>query len=85
MLYQTDDKPKKKKVKRVNLGIAEQRTFGYPEKELQRFAEEEAQMVASDRLAIETAEKKNAVESYIYDMRSKLADKFSTFASEKVT
>jgi hypothetical protein len=41
-------------------------------------------MFAADKLAIETAEQKNAVESYIYDMRSKLNENLSAFANEEL-
>ncbi len=47
--------------------------------------EEEGKMVASDRLAFETAEKKNAVESYVYEMRDKLSGVLSEFSSATVT
>ena len=48
---------------------------------LQRLAEEEVKMVASDKLVIETAERKNAVESYIYNMRNKMNNTLQSFAT----
>ncbi len=41
-------------------------------------------MVASDRLAIDTAEQKNAVESYVYEMRNKLDDSLSPYTTAQV-
>jgi len=77
----TEEKPKKKKVKRTELVIAPL-IASIPEKELNSLTDEEAKMVASDKLATETAEKKNAVESYVYNMRGKLQDSLSSFATE---
>lgn len=51
---------------------------------LQRLTEEEAQMNAADRLIVETAERKNALESYVYDMRNKLNESLAEFAAEQV-
>jgi len=46
--------------------------------------EEEGKMRAQDRLAVETAEAKNAVESYVLDMRKKIADdkEYGQYATE---
>jgi len=41
-------------------------------------------MVSADRLAIETAEQKNAVESYTYDMRNKLNNTLAAYSPENV-
>lgn len=41
-------------------------------------------MVAADKLAVETAERKNAVESYVYSMRSKVNENLSHFVTESV-
>ncbi|EFA86442.1 heat shock protein Hsp70 family protein [Heterostelium album PN500] len=51
--------------------------------ELMREVEEEGKMHAADCLASETADKKNALESYIYDMRSKLSGALKPFATEQ--
>lgn len=39
-------------------------------------------MLKQDRITIETAEKKNELESFIYDTRSKLGEIYSSFASQ---
>lgn len=41
-------------------------------------------MIAADKLVIETAEKKNAVESYVYEMRNRLSGNLSAFATDSV-
>lgn len=46
--------------------------------------EEEHKMIAADRLAIETVDRKNAVESYIYDMRGKINESLASFATDDV-
>lgn len=74
---------KKKKVRRTDLTFTEQINFALSAKELQALTEEESKMVAADKLAIETAEKKNAVEAYIYDMRNKISGPLSSFATEQ--
>ena len=44
--------------------------------------EKEASMVMEDKLVADTEEKKNELETYIYDMRNKLDDQYADFASE---
>lgn len=45
---------------------------GYTKKDIDNFFETEAQMMNQDRVTHETYEKKNELESYIYNMRSRL-------------
>src|SRR3954452_2871895 len=45
--------------------------------------EKEASMVMEDKLVADTEEKKNELETYIYDMRNKLDDQFADFASDE--
>ena len=40
-------------------------------------------MWADDKLVADTEEKKNELETYIYDLRNKLDDKYAEFASEE--
>ena len=40
-------------------------------------------MVMEDKLVADTEEKKNELETYIYDMRNKLDDQYADFASEE--
>jgi len=44
--------------------------------------EKEAQMIADDKLVADTEEKKNELETYIYELRNKLDDQYAEFASE---
>ncbi|PHH51234.1 Heat shock protein hsp88 [Ceratocystis fimbriata CBS 114723] len=47
------------------------------------FQEKEAAMAAEDKLVADTEEKKNELETYIYDLRSKLDDQLADLASEE--
>merc|ERR1712071_257694 len=50
-----------------------------------KFLEEEGKMASSDKLVMETEERKNALEEYVYDTRGKLDGRYATFvqAQEK--
>ena len=79
-----EKKPEEKKVKVIKTPLTvKDFTPSLPQKDLQNLIDEEARMVAADKLAFETAEKKNAVESYIYEMRDKLSGVLSEFATEQ--
>ncbi|KPA42364.1 heat shock 70kda protein 4 [Fusarium langsethiae] len=45
--------------------------------------EKEAAMVMEDKLVADTEEKKNELEAYIYDLRAKLDEQYSEFASDE--
>ncbi|PFH55201.1 hypothetical protein XA68_10392 [Ophiocordyceps unilateralis] len=45
--------------------------------------EKESAMVMEDKLVADTEEKKNELETYIYDLRAKLDDQYSGFASDE--
>lgn len=45
--------------------------------------EKEAGMVMEDKLVADTEEKKNELETYIYDLRAKLDDQYAEFVSEE--
>ncbi len=45
--------------------------------------EKEALMVMEDKLVADTEEKKNELETYIYEIRNKLDDQYAEFASEE--
>eukprot|EP00004_Rigifila_ramosa_P014491 TRINITY_DN3305_c0_g1_i1.p1 TRINITY_DN3305_c0_g1~~TRINITY_DN3305_c0_g1_i1.p1 ORF type:complete len:795 (-),score=211.67 TRINITY_DN3305_c0_g1_i1:22-2406(-) len=84
----SEDKPadgaspaeKKKKIKRTDLTIAGT-TVGLNAKSLQQAQELEAEIEAQDRMLAETAAKKNAVESYVYDMRAKFQEELKDFST----
>ncbi|GJJ06678.1 hypothetical protein Clacol_000873 [Clathrus columnatus] len=46
---------------------------------LDNYTEKEAGMHASDKLVMETEDRKNALEEYVYDMRSKLDDRYAAY------
>ncbi|KAH8813517.1 heat shock protein 70 family [Flagelloscypha sp. PMI_526] len=52
---------------------------------LEKLKEQEAQMHASDKLVADTEDRKNALEEYVYDTRSKLDDRYAAYveAAEK--
>jgi heat shock protein 4 len=52
---------------------------------LERYREQEAQMHASDKLVMDTEDRKNALEEYVYDTRGKLDDRYASYVqpSEK--
>jgi len=80
------EEAKKRKVSRTELSITSQ-THSLNPKDLQHAIDEEQRMIVADQLAIETADRKNAVESYVYNMRSQLTAEFADFSleSEKTT
>jgi heat shock protein 4 len=45
-------------------------------------AEQESSMIMEDKLVADTEEKKNELETYIYEMRNKIDDQYTDFASE---
>ncbi|TFK20742.1 heat shock protein [Coprinopsis marcescibilis] len=71
--------PKKKKIIRkkdvpfvaTNTSLQKEVVESYREKELQIYE--------SDKLVIDTEERKNALEEYIYDMRSKVEDRYAAY------
>jgi heat shock protein 4 len=48
-----------------------------------RFQEQEVQMTLTDRIVLETEDRKNALEEHIYSVRSKLEEEWAPFASEQ--
>lgn len=46
-------------------------------------AEKENQMFMEDKLVADTEDKKNELESYIYDLRGKIDDRYAEFASDQ--
>lgn len=50
---------------------------------LEAFVEKEAQMASEDKLVADTEEKKNELETFIYELRNKLDDQYADFASDE--
>ncbi|KAK4100819.1 heat shock protein 70 [Parathielavia hyrcaniae] len=81
-----DEKPKTRKVKKqVRKGelpiVSATQTLEASAKN--GFAEKEAAMIMEDKLVADTEEKKNELETYIYELRNKLDDQYAEFASEE--
>ncbi|GAA0155438.1 Hsp70 family chaperone [Lithospermum erythrorhizon] len=72
----------KKKVKKTNVPLSEVVYGAMLPMDLQKAVEKEFEMALQDRVMEETKDKKNAVESYVYDMRNKLYDKYQDFVTE---
>ena len=80
-----DSKPKTRKVKKqVRKGelpiVAATQSLDASTKDA--LLEKEASMAAEDKLVADTEEKKNELETYIYDVRNKLDDQYADFASD---
>ncbi|KAK0671063.1 heat shock protein 70 family [Cercophora samala] len=82
----TDDKPKtrkvKKQVRKGDLPIVSA-TLSLEQAAKAQLFEKEAAMAMEDKLVADTEEKKNELETYIYDLRNKLDDQYSEFASDE--
>jgi heat shock protein 4 len=82
----TDEKPKtrkvKKQVRKGDLPIVSA-TSSLEANAKTAAAEKEAAMVMEDKLVADTEEKKNELETYIYDLRNKIDDQYADFASEE--
>lgn len=74
-----DEDKKKKKVKKSDLTVQSTFNGGFSQDDLKKSFELEASMAGQDRLIIETAEKRNDLETFLYDMRSKITGSLSEF------
>ncbi|XP_059645128.1 heat shock 70 kDa protein 15-like [Cornus florida] len=72
----------KKKVKKTNIPVSELVYGGMAPVDVQKAVEKEFEMALQDRVMEETKDKKNAVESYVYEMRNKLHDKYQEFVTD---
>lgn len=79
------DGEKKKKVKKTTLDFTESRSFDWSETEINKLYEREVSMSNNDRVIKETADMRNELESYIYDMRDKIVSEshLAPYASVK--
>ncbi len=74
----------KKKTRTTKLTAEVSALGSLNEKQLAAFYEEECQMANQDRVVHETYEKKNELESYIYEMRNKLNDLFGSYVQPQI-
>ena len=54
-----------------------------PRKNIEQKAESEAHMHSSDKLVADTSDSRNALEEYLYDIRSKIESNYEKFASDE--
>lgn len=74
------EEPAKKRFKKIDLRV-EADVPGMTDKEVQDLIEKELSMGQQDRIIEETSDKRNELESYIYEARGHLTGKFADFAS----
>lgn len=81
-----EDKPKtrkvKKQVRKGELPIVAG-TLSLDESAKNNLMEKESSMVMEDKLVADTEEKKNELETYIYELRNKLDEQYAEFASDE--
>lgn len=68
-----DTDEKKKKIRKTNLEFTVTRPLNWTTAEINRYNEVEVSMANHDRIIRETANMRNELESYIYDMRDKIS------------
>jgi heat shock protein 4 len=73
--------PAKKKVKKTDVPVTSH-VGGLPPKIVERFTNEEYDMALQDKVIEETKERKNAVEEYVYSMRSKIAEQLAEYVDD---
>ncbi|XP_037086295.1 heat shock 70 kDa protein 4-like isoform X2 [Pollicipes pollicipes] len=78
-----DVKDKKVKVKKTELPV-ETVVTGLTQREVSELMEKEGQMCAWDKLEKDRQDSKNAVEEYVYDLRSRLLEDLSAFERDEV-
>jgi len=81
-----ESKPKtrkiKKQVKKGELPLSSG-TASLDQASKDTFAEKEGTMFMEDKLVADTEDKKNELETYIYDLRAKIDDQYADFASQE--
>lgn len=73
---------KKRKLRRIAIPVTLEIMGGLSHVEIQKAIENEYNLANQDKIMEETKDKKNAVESYVYDMRNKLFNKYHSYATE---
>jgi len=76
-----DKAPAKKKVKKTDVPVTSH-VGGLPKEVLERFTNEEYDMALQDKVMEETKERKNAVEAYVYSMRSAISDRLAEYVDD---
>lgn len=73
----------KKFTKKHELPVQQVAGNNLDKKVVQQLMEKENEMTMQDKLIADTEEKKNALEEFVYDMRSKLDDRYQEFCTEE--
>ncbi|CAK9166911.1 unnamed protein product [Ilex paraguariensis] len=76
------DEMKKGKVRRQDIPVSESVHGGMTRAELSQAQEKELQLAQQDIKVEQTKEKKNTLESYVYDMRNKIFHTYRSFATD---
>lgn len=74
---------KNKSPRRLEIPVTENVYGGMTRGEVSEAQEKELQLAEQDRIMEETKNKKNALESYVYEMRNKLFNTYRSFASDR--
>ena len=79
----TDNNSKSKKVIKRHDLVIESITAGAAADLVTTWLTQEGEMSSSDRLVIDTAEKRNSLEEYVYETRSKISDQWTDFVDDQ--
>jgi heat shock protein 4 len=79
-----EEAPVKKKVKKTNLQFHIHYPIEWSKAEIEAAYELEVKMSNSDRIVKETSDKRNELESYLYEMRDKVIGELREFAPDSV-
>ncbi|KAM1807812.1 hypothetical protein FF1_030531 [Malus domestica] len=74
-------KSNKKATRRLEMPVSESIYGGMTKAELSEAQEKELQLAQQDKIMEQTKDKKNALESYVYEMQNKLLNTYRSFAS----
>ncbi|KAI4308013.1 hypothetical protein L6164_031132 [Bauhinia variegata] len=77
------DGPERKAARRLDVPVSENVYGGMTKAEILEARDKELQLAQQDKTVEQTKEKKNNLESYVYDMRSKLFNTYRSFATEQ--
>lgn len=77
-----DDMRKEKGIRRLEIPVSETIYGGMTKVDLSEAREKEFQLAQQDRIMEQTKDRKNALESYVYETRNKLFNTYRSFASD---
>ncbi|CAN6215917.1 unnamed protein product [Urochloa humidicola] len=79
---QGDQSRNERSIQRQDLPVAEYVYGAMSKQELLEAQEQEQQLAYQDKLMERTKDRKNALESYVYDIRNKLSERYRSFATD---